>query len=282
MQLEDQQCALRADEAIESTQPLTMPTNWEPKLAIELRQNLYTIKTADSLAEFHQVMDLRREVFLEEFASMPPGQKLHDYESFDQEADFLIIKERDEIIATYRLICSKFSQKFYSASEFTIDEFIASPGIKLELSRACVKKGKRSSIALHLLWRGIAEYMMRTGARYLFGCSSVKTMDLQTIVRLYSFLRKEEALDSRFDIKPLPDYHIIDTHGLIGQNISAGERIDIRSVPPLFLGYLKAGAKVYGAPALDLKFGCIDFFTVLDFNSLSSSYLRKYIKSQIQ
>ena len=284
MHPDDKQLAV--DETPPSPKTPELPQSWRAKLPLCIEQSGYVIKTANSLQEFEEVMALRREVFLQEFAQLAWDGDQHDFEEVDQHADFLIIKDQTQIIATYRLICSKFSNHFYSETEFEIGPFLESPGIKLELSRACVRKSARASIALHLLWRGIAEYMMRTGARYLFGCSSVKSLDLETIIQVYRYLKSEHALDDKFDIKPRQNYHIIDTKGLIGSVSAAdqttGLNIDRQAVPPLFLGYLKAGAKVYGAPALDLSFGCLDFFTVLDFNSLSSSYLRKYIKSQIQ
>ncbi len=284
MYTDDKQLAV--DEPSMASPSYPFPQSWHAKLPLYLEQSGYTINTADSLAEFEQVMALRQEVFLQEFAELSWEGETHDYEPIDQHADFLIIKNRDEIVATYRLICSKFSEQFYSQTEFQLEPFLTSPGIKLELSRACVRKSSRASIALHLLWRGIAEYMMRTGARYLFGCSSIKSLDLPSIIEIYRFLHAENAIDDKFDIKPRQNYHIIDTNGFIGSVSSAdkqtGIRIDQQTVPPLFWGYLKAGAKVYGPPALDINFGCLDFFTILDFNRLSSSYLRKYIKSHIQ
>ena len=49
-------------------------------------------------------------------------------------------------------------------------------------------------------------------------------------------------------------------------------------IPPLLRSYFTAGAKVYGEPALDLDFKCIDFLTILDVNNLTSGYKRRYFK----
>ncbi|SMF05197.1 GNAT family N-acetyltransferase [Pseudobacteriovorax antillogorgiicola] len=259
----------------------SLPQSWQAKLPFEIQQSSYTIKTANSKAEFDKVLELRREVFLSEFASHDISDQ-SDFEAFDLDADFLIIMQGEEVIASYRLIYSDYSKNFYSASEFDIKPFLKNSSRTLELSRACVKKGKRAGIALHLLWRGIAEYMTRSGAQFLFGCSSVQSLDLQEIVNIYRFLKQEGVLSDEFDICPHANYHLIKVEGMLTGKQSEPEVVDSSLIPPLLLGYIKAGAKIYGAPAVDLRFGCIDFFTVLDFERLSKSFLRKYIQRQIQ
>jgi putative hemolysin len=47
-------------------------------------------------------------------------------------------------------------------------------------------------------------------------------------------------------------------------------------IPALLQSYLKAGAKVAASPALDRDFKCVDFFTVLDMESLTQLYERRY------
>lgn len=259
---------------------LPLPGEWRAKLPFSVQQAAYTIKTADSLAEFMQVLDLRKEVFLSEFSQADLSHE-HDFDPLDLDADFLIIKENNKVVASYRLLFSEYTNQFYSSSEFQIDDFLNRTERSLELSRACVRKNKRMGIILHLLWRGLAEYMMRTNARYLFGCSSFQSLNLADVVTIYRFLYQQDALDQEFDISPLPAYHIIDLDGVIGLQRYSKELVDQKLIPPLLLGYIKAGAKVFGAPALDLKFSCLDLFTVLNFDRLSSSHLRKYLRNQI-
>lgn len=258
-----------------------LPQAWKAKLPFEIQQSSYTIKTANNKQEFDQVLELRREVFHNEFANREITSQT-DFESYDLDSDFLMIVEKGSVIATYRLIYSDFSKNFYSASEFDISSFMSTSSSTLELSRACVRKGKRAGIALHLLWRGIAEYMKRSGAKYLFGCSSVQSLDLEQIVHIYRFMEQEGVLSDEFDIQPLDDYHLVSMKGLRTSQIDSGSSVDMTLIPPLLLSYIKAGARVFGAPAVDLKFGCIDFFTVLDFEHLSQSYLKKYVQRQIQ
>ena len=52
-------------------------------------------------------------------------------------------------------------------------------------------------------------------------------------------------------------------------------------IPSLLRSYISAGAKVYGAPARDLEFQCIDFFTILNLEELNSSYEKRYFKKAV-
>lgn len=258
------------------------PETWRAKVAFEIKQGAYIVKTADCIEEFQEVIALRTEVFIREFAGKD-SENL-DFDPIDLQSDFLIIKcaRTNELLASYRLISSQFSQEFYSCSEFYLHEFLKTSDRKLELSRACVRASKRSSgIFVHLLWRGIAEYSHRTETRYLFGCSSIQTLDLRQLVSVYRYLHGEKAFDPSFSVSPRDEYKIIDINGLL--NFSRGqhgkEETSADLLPPILLAYLKAGARVYGAPAYDQDFNCLDLFTILDFQQISGAHARKYVLS---
>lgn len=255
--------------------------NWKAHVSFELHQSRYIIKTAQTSEEFEQVIALRTAVFLQEFAGHEDSSRI-DIEDRDMKADFLIIKEAasGEVLASYRLICSAFTDDFYSATEFSIADFLDRPGCKLELSRACVRADKRNSgIFVHLLWRGISEYVQIAGAKYLFGCSSIQTFDLKQLVTIFRYLKREGALAADFAIKPLPAYELLAIEGLLAADKSIATAFTERALPPLLLAYLKAGARVYGSPAFDEDFSCLDLFTVLDFDRLSEAHARKYVQS---
>jgi putative hemolysin len=257
--------------------------SWKPKICFEMKQSRYIIKTAQTAAEFEATIRLRSEVFLKEFAGRT-DEDLIDIEDRDSEADFLIIKDAlsSEIYASYRLISSGFSSNFYSKSEFCIENFLGCDGNKLELSRACVRADKRSSgVFLHLLWRGLIEYVRLSKSRYLFGCSSIQYLKLPELVRIYQSLAKLNAVSTAYAIKPLPEFSILELEGLMNRSSKIAESTidDLPlSLPPLLLAYIKAGAKVYGAPAYDQDFGCLDLFTVLDFENLNAIFLKRYLK----
>ncbi len=250
---------------------------WQPKVRFALNQGRYTIKTAENSQEFEATIRLRTKVFLEEFAGKSVQSEL-DIDAIDRQADFLIIidNESGETIASYRLISSLFSDEFYSQSEFNLRDFLSHPGIKLELSRACIRADKRNSgIFLHLLWKGLAEYIRRTNARYLFGCSSVQTLKLPEIVALYHKLRGLSALSTEHNIKPLGSYDLIDSKTLL--RLNARPEQESLNLPPLLMGYLKAGALIHGEPAYDHDFQCLDLFTILDCKQNPNAFLSRYL-----
>lgn len=253
----------------------SLPDQWKAKVPVYLEQLGYIIKTADSLDEFNQVLALRREVFLGEFSRFDLTHE-SDFEPLDLKADFLIVLEKktNAVIATYRLLCSQYSNEFYSESEFHIESFLEYTESKIELSRACVKNGSRNGVAINLLWRGIAAYMDKTRSRYLFGCSSLTSLDLSEIINLYKFIQNKDAIGYQYKIHPKSNYHMVELTDIL--NKICAPSVSPKLIPPLLYGYLKAGAKIYGPPAIDLRFSCVDLFTVLDFESLDPCYARKY------
>ena len=68
----------------------------------------------------------------------------------------------------------------------------------------------------------------------------------------------------------------------IGHHMEAFQKFGIKSesirefIPPLLKSYLKAGSVICGEPALDKKFKCADFFTVLDLGILADTYEKRY------
>ncbi len=242
-------------------------------------QGRYTIKTAETSKEFADTLKLRSDVFLREFAGQPEIDII-DTDPIDRFADFLIIvdKETSETLASYRLIHSDFSEEFYSQSEFILSQFLNSKGRKLELSRACIRADKRSSgIFLHLLWKGLARYIQLSGASKLFGCSSVQTLNLGEIVNLYHTLRDSGALSQEFSIEATSQYRMVDSKGIL--RLPRRADVNAPALPPLLMGYIKAGAKVHGEPAYDHDFQCLDLFTILDCEKEPSAFLRRYLES---
>jgi len=247
------------------------------KIPVFFEKGSYIIKTIESRAELKEVMKLRYQVFHKEYRKkkFPFGL---DVESLDPVADHLVIidKETQKIVGTYRLICSEFSNVFYSQSEFTVQGFFELPGVKLELSRACIHRDYRKGVVMNLLWRGLVKYMNEVKAKYLFGCSSVKTMDPREVALVVEHFRTRDALLASVEAKPLPIYEMPRLMVVPPDAAEAISRPIEELIPALLQSYLKAGAKVSSTPALDRDFHCVDFFTVLDMESLTQLYERRY------
>jgi putative hemolysin len=245
------------------------------KVRIHFQRKNFTVKTVETRRELVQAFHLRYEVFHKEFAGrkFPIGL---DTDRYDPLADLLVIVDTrtKRVVGTYRLICSKFGGPFYSESEFDLSSFLSGPGIKLELSRACIHRDYRQGIVMGLLWRGLGEYMTAVGAQYLFGCSSVKHTDPKAIAGVYRRLKAMGKVNEATAVEPVSEYRI-EGFKAIAEGLTEAEAEG--EIPALFQAYLRAGASVYGEPALDLKFRCADFLTVLDRDQMSAGHEKKFV-----
>lgn len=246
------------------------------KVPVYFEKGSYVVKTIESRSELKEVMKLRYQVFHKEYRKkkFPFGL---DVESLDPVADHLVIidKESSRIVGTYRLICSEFSNVFYSQSEFMIQGFFELPGVKLEMSRACIHRDFRKGVVMNLLWRGLVKYMNEVKAKYLFGCSSVKTMDPREVGLVVGHFQSQgQLLNPSIQAQPLPMYEMTRL-AVVSEDGAVARPVD-EMIPALLQSYLKAGAKVSPLPALDRDFKCVDFFTVLDMESLTQLYERRY------
>jgi len=256
-----------------------------PHAAINFSRGGYTVKTVTSRRELLQVLRLRYDVFHREYKNkkFPFGIDKDRYDSF---ADHLVIVDDKSrrIVGTYRMIPSTRGSEFYSASEFDISAVVALPGIKVELSRACIARDFRNGVVISLLWRGLVQYVQQTGADYLFGMGSVKTLATDEILATYRELSSQGAISDQIWVPTVGKYRVdavtqaiiagIDSHPVSQQGSAPAASL----IPTLLRSYIKAGAKVCGEPAVDRDFNCTDFFTLLDMSSVSKAYERKFLQ----
>jgi len=240
----------------------------------------FIIKTADSTEEFHAALKLRHDVFLEELLHKKKKSGM-DKDRFDYHCDHLMIidKRNDMLIGTYRLQSSLHTKKWYTATEFHMKQIKKLPGNKLELGRACVKKEYRNGITIALLWEGIHAYMLASQTKYLFGCSSIKTMDKEEISSIYYYLRQCGYISDEHRVKPKGKFKVPGLRRQVKRTPNIPAEVDLSAykerIPSLLHSYLKVGAKVCGTPALDRSFKCIDFLTLLDVEDIAKSFTRK-------
>lgn len=259
------------------------PAVHTPRVDVHLVRGQYTVKVATTRDELAAVFRLRQHVFQREFKNKIFSLQ-SDREIYDEHADFLIITDNtlNKVVGTYRLISTQHSQVLYSASEFDLSGFLATPEAKLELSRACIHRKYRTGMVMHLLWRGVAAYVQGLGARYLFGCGSIKTTDTREIVRIYTSLAAAGKVSHEYNIHPIGKYCIQDLPERIADYMcgldAPSESCEPPELPSLIRSYLKAGAMIHGLPALDMDFKCIDALTILDFSKMSQQHERKYAK----
>ena len=250
---------------------------FRPKQRLALEIGGWRVRTVETRDQLEQTFRLRSEVFLEERLGRPAAA-LDDADDLDLFGDHLVVEEpaTGAVVATYRLMSSLHSPRFYTQEEFHIAGFLREPGVKLELSRACVKAGYRNGLAIAMIWKGLARYAEIVGARYLFGCSTVWTDDPSVAYGLLESLGEQRRAVS-FGVHPSPAFRFPcrPAPGTGVQGAAARKYL-----PSLMRAYLNAGAKIHGDPALDHRWRCSDFFTVIDLERLHPRVASRFLSKE--
>ncbi len=250
----------RSSPSLRSAEAHDIQMGW----SLDLREGSYQVHLACSDADRTAAFRLRFLVFNLELneglqASYATGQ---DIDEFDAVCDHLIVEHSGtgKIVGTYRLqtrAMASANEGFYSEREFDFSPYTRLADSVIELGRACVHRDHRSSEVLYLLWRGIAQYAVHHGARYLIGCSSLTSQDPAHGSAVYQALQKY-LVEPHLRTNPRPDFTMpMDFPGKAGNTI-----------PKLLRAYLAAGAKICGPPAIDREFKTIDFLTLMDLYTL--------------
>jgi putative hemolysin len=170
-----------------------------------------------------------------------------------------------QVVGSYRLQTGEMAEHFggfYSEAEFDLTQLPTDLRLNAaEIGRACVHAAHRNGRVIHLLWRGIAAYLLWNSRRFLFGCCSLPTLDAAVGMAAFRQLKLEGYVSRRFSVAP--------QRGL-GCEPGRVSRpcLSRNELPPLFQSYLNLGAEVCGPPAIDAAFGTIDFFVLLDLERL--------------
>jgi putative hemolysin len=170
-------------------------------------------------------------------------------------------------VGTYRIQTGLRAAKglgYYSEREFDFRPFEPMRGQILELGRACIHRQHRNFAVLNLLWTGIAQYAKAHGTRYLLGCSSLTSQQSSAGVAAYVHLKQRHLAPAPWQTVPHPAFACTDTE----------DPVPTPAIPRLLSAYLKLGACICGAPAIDREFKTIDFLTWLDIETPSVQALR--------
>lgn len=232
----------------------------------------YLVKTAASREDRQLCLDLRSKVFGTEYGADTAKERSGD--AYDLIADHLMICRGDEVIGTYRMLWSAVTDDFYSQEEFILDDFLATPGSKVELSRACIAAEHRNGTVIALLWQGLYAYLHKTNADYLFGLSSIQCPEPARVLAVIAELGAKNTFARDHQIKPQATYDV-SQNLLTAYSVGSIPQCQRHDVPALLRTYLKAGAQLGALPAYDPAFSCYDFFTILKRRDLNEAFIRR-------
>jgi len=254
---------------------------FKPKIVVRTEVGPFILKTVTNSMELKAALELRYQVFHREMIGKEKEIGI-DVDEFDFHCDHLVIieKKTGKTVGTYRLNCSNFSNDFYSAREFKINRIVQQPGVQLEMGRACIHKDFRRGVAISLLWRGIAEYMAKTQAQLLFGCTSIKTEDPRAAALLYKYFVEKGRVISDYSAVPTTPFAMPKLSMWVSHFQNPLSEAEIKEaeelIPPLCRAYLKIGGFIAGEPAWDAEFKCIDFLTILHREDLNRTLWKKF------
>lgn len=262
-----------------TSNPARYPAAPEQLPPLDRTAGSYRLRFGNSPGDLAAVQRLRFEVFNRELGeglkeSWKTGR---DADPWDEIFHHIVIEHvpTGHVVGSYRLQTGDMAEQhggFYSEAEFDLRRMPR--GLLLdavEIGRACVHAEHRNGRVIHLLWRGLAAYLLWNGKRYLFGCCSLPTQDPMVGAAAWRQLRREGYLSERYSAAPQRGL------GCDVRRLPAAE-FGRNELPPLFQSYLNLGAEVCGAPAIDAEFGTIDFLVLLDLERLDERTRRTFFR----
>lgn len=201
-----------------------------------------------------------------------------DADAFDAHCDHLLVREdaTGEIVGTYRMLTPEGARAaggLYSDTEFDLTVLEALRGEIVEVGRSCVHPNHRHGVVLSLVWAGIGRYLMLSGQRWVVGCASVPlTPEGALPGGVWSLVASRHLAPTERRVRPWRAAPVAphDPHA------PGAARATRATLPPLLRGYLRLGAEIGGAPALDPDFGVADLFVLLDHTAIDPRW-RRYL-----
>lgn len=261
-------------------------------IGIAKEQRRLTVRLARDEADIAAVQALRWDVFFEEMGARAKTlvDQL-DADPYDPLCDHLLVIDEDlpgthvregGVVGTYRLLresVARSAQGFYSAGEFDLTPLMAGnsrpAGELLELGRSCVLPAWRTSATIQLLWRGIADYVVKHDIGLMFGCASFPGIDPDAHAQALSLL----AHTCLAPLEQRPRVRAHDGQSVALERLPRGsydERRAMLALPPLIKGYLRCGARFGDGAFIDHAFNTVDVCVVLPVEQISQRYATRF------
>ena len=249
----------------------------------------YALKLADTETELLAAQRLRYRVFVEEMGAVvdPASAALRlERDAFDTHFDHLILLDKsnpdqmENVVGVYRLLRSEVAAGgpgFYSASEYELSKILHSGRRAVELGRSCVDAAHRSGMAMHLLWNGLAEYVLSRDIEILFGVASFPGLDVDAIADALSMLHHHHLApeDLRVSVQP---------GNAQTMNLMPADQIDraraLSRIPTLIKAYLRLGGFVGEGAYMDHRFNTVDVCLLVDTARMPEKQRAYYVRGQ--
>jgi L-ornithine Nalpha-acyltransferase len=251
----------------------------------------FTLKLAETEAEIFAAQRLRFRVFVTEMGARANASDAHlglERDAFDPFFDHLILidgeipDDRENVIGVYRLMRSEVAASgrgYYGASEYDLSKISACGRKAVELGRSCVDARYRGGIAMHLLWNGLADYVLSREIEIMFGVASFPGTEVAPIAQALSFLH-------HFHLAPEPLRVSVHPAHARAMDILSRDDVDPhqakRQIPPLIQAYLRLGGFVGDGAYIDRMFNTVDVCLLMDTRQMSQRHRAYYQKTAAQ
>ncbi|MGC4067035.1 MAG: GNAT family N-acyltransferase [Polyangiaceae bacterium] len=201
---------------------------------------------ATSVAEREAVFRLRYDVFTKLGTHVGEGTKGRDCDEFDDDCHHAAVWKDGTLVATCRILPAEGASRvgrYFSSTEFDLSELLRRHTDILEVGRVCVHPDFRASVAIVLLWKSIAELVVRTKAQYLTGCATLFEKSPDRVAAIMELLRERGVVE---DLGVSPICRIAKPTSL--QNDT---NVTWNDLPGLLRSYIQMGGRVLGEPCYD-------------------------------
>ncbi len=252
--------------------------------------NGYRVRLAETEAERLGAQRLRYRVFVEEMgATATPEEHAarREWDAFDPYFDHLILTATapvadplDRVVGVYRLMrrdAARAGRGFYGAAEYDLGPIEGSARDSVELGRSCVAAAHRGGPAMHLLWNGLAGYVLDRDIEILFGAASFPGIDPEPIAEALSFLHHRHLAPPELRVRARPERRL-------AMDRLPPEAVDparaLRAIPSLIKAYLRLGGVVGDGASLDRAFNTIDVCVLMDTARMKAQHRAFYARNR--
>jgi len=258
---------------------------WEPGT---VQDGQLTLRLADTDADLLAAQRLRYRVFVTELGAIGPTvnhETKTESDAFDAYYDHLLLIDRrrdpamlNHVVGVYRLLKSDVARQgpgFYSESEFDLAALARSGLNLLELGRSCVDADYRGGVAMHMMWNGLADYVLGNGIDVMFGVASYHGVDISAIAQSLSYLHYNHLApgDMRVSVRA-GAYQPLDL--IASSEVDRAEAM--RQTPALIKGYLRLGGFIGDGAYIDRNFNTTDVCLIMDTARMSARHRQAYTR----
>jgi L-ornithine Nalpha-acyltransferase len=259
---------------------------------MEIDLSRYRVKLAETETEIAGAQRLRYRVFVEEMgAAASPAEHAarREWDAYDPHFDHLVLVDRtaivedplDRVVGVYRLMRAEAARAgigFYGATEYDLGPLLASGREVVELGRSCVAAEHRGGPAMHLLWNGLAEYVLARRIEILFGVASFPGTDPEPIAEALSHLHHAHLAPEDLRVRAWPE-HRLEMDRMAPEAVDAPRAL--QAIPPLIKAYLRLGGFVGEGAHVDRAFNTIDVCLIMDTARMVTKYRRFYERGRV-